>query len=105
MILGRKFTLTDPNEIVIGYVEITQEQVKRIFIDNSQVADWNYDPGCFAIEIDNSPDSIAKYGYNLVPTIPGNVSPLGGIISFYASTPRCVDCTLRGVHQKPYFWP
>jgi Domain of unknown function (DUF4249) len=101
---GNIHCLTDPSEIVIGYLEITEEQIKRIFIDNSQVPDWNYDPGCYTIEIDNQPDSIAKYGYNVVPTVPAKVGPFS-IISFYASPLKCVDCTLRGVHQKPYFWP
>jgi hypothetical protein len=101
---GNIHCLTDPNEIVIGYVEISEEQIKRIFVNNSQVPDWNYDLGCYTIEIDNHPDSIAKYGYNVVPTVPAKTSPFG-IISFYASPLKCVDCTLRGVHQKPYFWP
>ena len=101
---GNIHCLTDPNEIVIGYVEISQEQIKRIFIDHSQVPDWNYDPGCYKIEIDNHPDSIAKYAHNVVPTVPAKTSPFG-IVSFYVSTDRCVDCTLRGIHQKPSFWP
>ena len=101
---GNIHCLTDPNEIVVGYVEITEEQIKRIFIDNSQVPHWNYDPGCYTIEIDNNADSIAKYGYNVVPTVPAQVT-IFGIVSFYASPLKCVDCTLRGIHQKPYFWP
>jgi len=86
-------------------VEITQEQVKRIFISNSQVPDWNYDQGCHFIEIDNNPDSIKQHGVGLMPTFAAKTDPFGGIISFYASASRCVDCTLRGVHQKPDFWP
>ena len=43
---GNIHCLTDPNEAVIGYVEITQEQTQRIFIFNSQVSGWNYNPGC-----------------------------------------------------------
>ncbi len=104
-ISGNIHCLTDSNETVIGHVEITQEQVKRIFISNSEVPGWNYDPGCVLIEIDNNKDSIAKYGIDLMPTLVSKKDFYRGIISFFASTPQCVDCTLRGVHQKPDFWP
>jgi len=104
-ISGNIHCLTDSNETVIGHVEITQEQVKRIFISNSQVPGWNYDPGCYFFEIANKPDSIKQHGIGLMPTFAAATDPLGGIISFYASMPQCVDCTLRGVHQKPDFWP
>ncbi|HEV8507116.1 MAG TPA: DUF4249 domain-containing protein [Chitinophagaceae bacterium] len=104
-ISGNIHCLTDPNETVIGHVEITDEQVKRVFISNSQVPDWNYDPGCVFIEIDNQPDSIARYGVGLMPTLVSKKDPFRGILAFYASTPPCVDCTLRGVHQRPDFWP
>jgi len=104
-ISGNLHCLTDPDETVIGYIEVAQEQVMRILISNSQVPDWNYDPGCFFFEIDNKPDSIKQHGVGLMPTFAAKKDPLGGIISFYASTPQCVDCTLRGIHQKPDFWP
>jgi hypothetical protein len=104
-ISGNIHCLTDPNETVVGFVEVSQEQVQRIFISASQVPDWNYNPGCTTIQIDNNPDSIQQYGIGLVPTLASALDPLGGIISFYASTPPCVDCTTRGIHQKPDFWP
>jgi len=104
-ISGNIHCLTDPTEPVIGYVEISEEQVKRIFISSSQLPDWNYNPSCVFIEIANKPDSIKEYGVGLMPTFAAKTDPLRGIISFYASTPPCVDCTLRGVHQKPDFWP
>jgi hypothetical protein len=104
-ISGNIHCLTDTSETVIGYVEVSQEQVARMFISNSQVPDWNYDPGCVFIEINNNPASIAQNGIGLLPTLVSKKDPFGGILSFYASTPPCVDCTLRGVHQKPVFWP
>ena len=59
---GNIHCLTDPNELVIGYVEITQEQTQRIFISSSEVSDWHYDPGCALYEVDNNLDSIALNG-------------------------------------------
>jgi hypothetical protein len=103
---GNIHCLTDPNEIVIGYVEITQEQAKRIFIYNNQVNGWNYQAGCLQIIVDNNLDSIAKYGRDRFPTVPFALSPLGSILQFYAANNEtCVDCTIRGTNQKPAFWP
>ncbi|HKB42785.1 MAG TPA: DUF4249 domain-containing protein, partial [Chitinophagaceae bacterium] len=103
---GNIHCLTDPNEIVIGYVEITQEQTKRIFIYNNQVNGWNYQTGCFQIIVDNNLDSIAKYARDRFPTVPFALSPLGSILQFYAAdNENCVDCTIRGTNQKPFFWP
>ncbi len=104
-ISGNIHCLTDSNETVIGFVQVTQEQVKRIFISNSQLPDWNYDPGCVFIEIENTPAGIQQHGIGLIPTLLAGANPFTGIKTFYASTPQCVDCTLRGIHQKPDFWP
>ena len=105
-ISGNIHCLTDPAEIVIGFIEITQEQVKRIFIYNSQVPGWGYDPGCAQRIIDNNLDSIAKYGSDLYPTLPLSTDPFGGILKFYATNNKnCMNCTFRGVSQKPAFWP
>lgn len=97
--------VTNPSEVVIGYVEVTEEQTKRIFISNKQVEDWDFDLGCGSFTIDNQPDSILKYGIGLMPTYAKTVSPFGDIVDFYASQPVCVDCTLRGSNKKPSFWP
>jgi Domain of unknown function (DUF4249) len=94
---GNIHCFSDTSEAVVGYVDITQEQTKRIFIYNSQLADWGYDPGCVLVKV--SPSNIGEYGFDLIPTTVINDT------SFYASTPNCVDCTLRGVHRKPDFWP
>jgi hypothetical protein len=105
-ISGNMHCLTDSNEIVIGFIEVTQEQVKRIFIYNSQVPDWGYDPDCVQVIIDNNLDSIAKHGSDLYPTLPQGLDGFGGIVKFYATPNKnCMDCTFRGVHQKPPFWP
>ncbi len=74
-ISGNIHCLTDPAEIVIGFIEITQEQVKRIFIYNSQVPGWGYDFACAQRVIDNNLDSIAKYGSDLYPTLPQSLDP------------------------------
>jgi len=103
---GNIHCLTDPNEFVIGYVEITQEQTQRIFISYSQVSGWHYDPGCFQYEVDNNLDSIAVHGVDLTPTYPTMLDAMGNILKFYGATDvRCVDCRFGRTNQKPPFWP
>src|SRR5215469_12370060 len=75
-ISGNIHCLTVPGETVIGYVEVSQEQVKRIFIANSQVPGWNLQSGCFETAIANNSDSIAKYGGGLMPVSVDSLDPL-----------------------------
>ena len=102
---GNIHCVTNPSEIVIGFVEVSDEKQKRIFIRKDQVPDWGYSPSCTTVEIDNIVDSIKKYGSGRIPTIAGKTSPFGSIITFYAADPGCVDCTLSGTNVKPPFWP
>jgi hypothetical protein len=103
---GNIHCLTYPNEVVIGFVEISQQQTKRKFIYNNEVGNWNYNPQCLQFEINNLPDSLAKYGENGIPTTPSLLSPFGDIIIFYATPDtRCVDCTIGRSNKKPSFWP
>lgn len=96
--------LTNKGEIVIGFVEVTQEKQQRIFISNSEVPGWGYNSGCRLVLIDNHPDSILKYGVSLIPVTPATFQGLV-IKDFYAAEERCLDCTLRGTNKKPAFWP
>jgi len=101
---GNVQNTTDPAEIVIGYIDVSEEQTKRIFIYNNQLDHWGYLQSCGPqILIDNMPDSIAKYGTGLMATIPNKITL--GIEDFYAAEPECVDCTIRGTNERPSFWP
>jgi len=104
---GNIHCLTDPKEPVIGFVEITQEQVKRVFIYNGQVpGGWSYASACIQFVLDNDLDSIAKHGAELYPTVPFQLGAGGDPVTFYAAnSPTCIDCTTRGVNKKPSFWP
>ena len=102
---GNLRCISNPDEPVIGYFNISFLQEKRIFISRSDLTDWNYNSGCIQIELDNKSDVIAANGQGLMPTTPAKLDPFGGIISFYVSEPICVDCTLTGSRKKPSFWP
>lgn len=101
---GNVHCISDPKETVIGFIEVSHQKKQRIFISNKDVPGWGYSQGCSTIVIDNIPDSILKYGVGLIPTIPSTLIGMD-IKDFFATTTRCVDCTLRGTNQKPDFWP
>jgi len=103
-IQGNIHCVTNPAEPVIGYVDVSEEMGRRIFIDNSQVPGWNYQTNCQLTTIDNDPVSIEDFGLSLTPVIPVVIENLK-IKSFSASTQSCVDCTLRGTNIRPPFWP
>ncbi len=46
---GNIHCTTDPSEIAIGYVEVSHEKVKRLYINNSELPGWNYHMACTTI--------------------------------------------------------
>jgi hypothetical protein len=112
-ISGNIKCLTDPSELVIGYVEFTTAESKRIFINNEELDNWGYDLGCtifgdpeFPYPYPNAPSIFARLiEKDIMPTVAAETSPGGGIISFHGATGFCVDCTRRGTNVKPDFWP
>ncbi len=103
---GNIHCVTDPAEIVVGYIDISEEKTKRIFIRSDELPGWGYGTRCSDVIIDNHPDSILKYGLNLYPTVPLSLDIVGGVKEFYATGElSCVDCTANGTNVKPSFWP
>lgn len=100
---GNIHCLSNPNEMVVGYVDISQKQEKNIFISNAEVTPWALPVTCGLFTVENTPDGINAYaGYTPV----GPVEYRGfAITKFSVSTDSCVDCRLRGTHTKPSFWP
>lgn len=99
--------ITNPAEIVIGFVEVVEQKTKRIFINRRQLSSWNFINTCETTVIDNKPDSIAKYAGGLVPSVVNYEDIItGAIIDFKAAPAPCIDCKLRGATNiKPAFWP
>jgi len=102
---GNIHCTSNPNEPVIGYVDVCPVQEKRIFINRKSLPDWNYNQSCLEQEIPNVSDSIAIKALFLLPTYPNTDPMTGRIISFFAAPPECVDCKLKGSSSKPSFWP
>ncbi|MFT3936019.1 MAG: DUF4249 domain-containing protein [Chitinophagaceae bacterium] len=96
---------TDSSETVIGFFNVCPIQEKRIFISNSQVPSWGYQTGCKEVLVKNISDTILAQAVSLMPTVVVDFTPFGGIATFNAAEPACVDCTLRGSNVKPTYWP
>lgn len=99
---GNIQSVSDPADIVIGYITASSVTEKRIFISNSQVQDWGYSMNCITFEVANHPDSFKKYYPGLMPYEARGDGP--SIVGYYSADPSCVDCTLRGTNIKPLFW-
>jgi hypothetical protein len=97
--------ITDPNEMVIGFMTISGIMEKRIFINYTQVPGWNFNMNCSTLTVPNRKDSLDAYfkdGKNLV-TI-SNLGASGKIETYNGSTANCLDCRLKGSSIKPVFW-
>jgi hypothetical protein len=96
--------ITDPNEMVIGFMTISGIMEKRIFINYTQVPGWNFNMNCGTLTVPNRKDSLDAYfkdGKNLV-TI-SNLGASGKIETYNGSTANCLDCRLKGSSIKPVF--
>lgn len=104
-IKGNIKCISDPDELVIGFMNISRIVEKRIFIDYAQVPAWNFNMNCNTITVPNRKDSLDAFfkdGKNLV-TI-SNLGASGTIESYSGSTANCLDCRLKGSSIKPAFW-
>lgn len=106
-IKGNIACVTDPEELVIGYVSASTVAQKRVFISNAALPGWRLFEYCPEIRVANHPDSIrdAFYAGTYAP-FSATYSPVTGNIDKYiSSTPDCVDCTERGGSTvRPTYW-
>jgi len=101
-VVGNVHCINDPGQTAIGYVEISQAQEKDIFIHNSDLpVIWTSQIPCSEFLLKNKPPLNTTF----IPTRVGELGPYNSIVSYYATDPICVDCTLRGTNIKPSFWP
>ena len=103
-ISGNIHSVTDPAELVIGYVSAGTIQSKRIFINSGEVSNWFYRDGCELLFTPNNRDSLEAYfgGGGYAPTdVAYNAF---NVMGYNYSTIGCLDCRLRGTNVKPTFW-
>jgi len=101
---GNIHSVSDANEIVLGYLSASTQETKQLYITNAEVQPWDYNPGCVVIEI--KPDKIPSAFLNdaLIPLgLDGSPFSLKGV---YVTTHPCGDCRVfGGITTKPFFWP
>ncbi|MGN6801628.1 MAG: DUF4249 domain-containing protein [Ginsengibacter sp.] len=102
---GNIHCTTNPSEVAIGFVEVSEEKQQRIFISNKEVPGWDFNDGCAEYLFQNNPADLGDKAGGVFATVPYQVSG-DKIISFFATPDiNCRDCTLRGSNVKPAFWP
>jgi hypothetical protein len=104
---GNIHAVSNPAEIVIGYINAGTIQHKRIFIDAGQVpVEFRY-RRLGACPVDTIlPADYATRFYNggQIP-IDGLSSPTSPVITSYTTAGNsCIDCRLRGTNIRPAFW-
>ena len=102
---GNIHNISDPEEIVIGFVSICTVEDKRLFIYNREVPNWNYRTICVETWVLNNPDSISVAEAS--GALPTEVLEMNGnFIKYFGVGERdCVDCKRLGTSVKPSFWP
>jgi hypothetical protein len=121
---GNIHSITNPSEVVIGYISVGDIASQRIFITSQQLPNWAatraypdcqldtflyvyYAPGSKGPPV-NQVNQYINYNKGASsPSIPIDaIVPNGGTkpIGYTASDRSCVDCTLRGTNKQPAFW-
>ena len=108
-ISGNISCLTDPSELVIGYITASTVSSKRLFISNGQLRNFRFQEFCMTENIRNHPDSIraAFAGGGLMP-YDALYGPAGTTVDttyWLSAPPQCVDCRTRGGSLlRPSYW-
>ena len=97
--------ISDPGELVIGYVSAVTVDEKRMFISRIQLPGWNFYQDCPEIIVLNHPDSI-KDAYDGGGSIYSAIFTPNNTVSHYRfSRIQCVECPTRGGSLlKPSYW-
>jgi len=110
--------VTNPGELVVGYLSVGNAAYKRVFITQSQLPSYKTTYPTFC-ELDTTfvnPKTPAQnlqtllYAQNIDLYMPVEAlyfpppQPFGGPSALTYSTLLCVDCTIRGKTKPPPFW-
>jgi hypothetical protein len=104
-LVGNIHSVTNPSEIVIGFITASSVQQQRIFISNNQLNNWNWvynGEDCRLISIAQNPNNFLIYNYPDTSYAPYYfISPS----SIQLAKKVCVDCSVRGgTTNKPPYW-
>jgi len=104
---GNIHSVSNPSEIVIGFISVGTVQHKRIFIASQDVPrEFRYlNPGACPVDTIASKDFASVFFIaNQIP-INGLGSPGSPVPTAYTTAPTsCIDCRLKGTNIQPAFW-
>jgi hypothetical protein len=108
-IQGNIHNINNNAEPVFGYISAGTTQQKRITVlYDKWPLGWGLNRPDYANCLSDSilhKDTVILFGGGdaPIPLYPIVVNTI--IIGYVASSPLCVDCTLRGSNKKPSYWP
>lgn len=107
-IRGNILCVSDPKELVIGYVSASTVSQKRVFLANSELPfSWRFIEYCDYYTVANHPDSFRLYfASGTYSPYDAAYSPItGALVGYLSAFPQCVDVTYRGGSTvKPPYW-
>jgi hypothetical protein len=102
-LVGNIHSETDPTEPVIGFINASTETESRLFIDHSEVSDWNVGPDkCDQKTIPQDPNDFSHYYYTDPDYTAYHYLTPGGLV---IAQKICLDCTIHGgTNKRPLYW-
>lgn len=103
---GNMHCVSNPDELVIGYISACTIEKQRYFIAVSQLDRWRYEQDCPPELVMNHPDSIRE-AYAGGGSIYGAIyDRAGSFVTYYNfSSIECVECPKRGGSLiRPSYW-
>lgn len=105
-ISGNVICINHPEKIAIGFISAGTYAEKRIFISNSELTNWVYDPPGVECTVrftsSQNPNNYLIFSYPDTSYAPQYFVTGGGIAMYKIS---CLDCTRGGgTSVKPVFW-
>jgi hypothetical protein len=105
-IKGNIHSVSNPAELVVGFISAGTMRQQRIFITAKDVPDW-HPQSIFDCTLQNIPtDSLDYFLGGFLDNLPIQIN--GGVMPLYRydiARSACVDCRLTGTNVKPSFWP
>ncbi|WP_181308105.1 DUF4249 domain-containing protein [Rufibacter sp. XAAS-G3-1] len=102
---GNITCLTDPAEPVIGFINISSVEEKRIFVNKSELpTGWR--PPSMHCTIDTVAVKDLKEHFSSGFNIPVSMiySDMGAFLGYSGASSTCADCRVYGTKTKPDFW-
>jgi hypothetical protein len=103
-LVGNIHSETDPTEPVIGFINASTETSSRIFIDHSEVTDWNVGSDtCDQLVIPQDPNDFSHYYYTDPDYTFYHYITSSNALAIAQKI--CLDCTVHGgTNHRPTFW-